>query len=189
VNIGTQPEARREDVMRRTLLIAATACLLTLALAGCGGSGASSAELQALQRQADLYAIDQIEKTWHRATSSQDVDLMMSLWAPGATFTVGPGRTLSGKEEIRRFWEQAPVFQPGNHWVSETPAYKIRMTVNGDRGTLYFECHYVDPKTRRVVAVTGADQQVARIDGRWLITNNVGGSPTLAPPPLAHRKR
>ena len=108
---------------------------------------------------------------------------------PGATFTIGPGETLSGKAEIRRFWEQAPVFQPENHWVSDTPAYKIRITVNGDRGTLYFECHYVDAKTRRVVAVTGADQQVARIDGTWLITNNVGGSPTLMPPPRAPRKR
>jgi uncharacterized protein (TIGR02246 family) len=141
-----------------------------------------------MQRQADLYAIDQIEKTWHRATSTQDVGLMMSLWAPNATFTTGPGKTLSGKQEIRRFWNKAPVFQPENHWVSDTPAYKIRITVNGDNGTLYFECHYVNAKTHEVVAVTGADQQVARIEGRWLITNNIGGSPTLAPPPLARKR-
>jgi hypothetical protein len=29
--------------------------------------------------------------------------------------------------------------------------------------------------------LSGADQQVARIDGKWLITNNVGASPTLTP--------
>jgi uncharacterized protein (TIGR02246 family) len=165
----------------RTFLIAATVGALVVSLAACGGSSTSSASRQAEQRQADLYAIDQIEKKWHRATSRQDVDLMMSLWAPNATFTVGPGQTLTGKQQIRSFWLDAKVFQPENHWESDTPAYKIRITVNGDRGTLYFECHYVDPKTAKLVAITGADQQVARINGHWLITNNVGASPTLSP--------
>jgi hypothetical protein len=171
--------------MRRLMigggLGALVVAVLALSLAGCGGSGGDSASERELQRQADLYAIDQIEKTWHRATSEQDVDLMMSLWAPNATFNVGPGETLTGKEEIRRFWVDAPVFQSENRWVSETPAYKIRITLNGDRGTLYFECHYVDPKTGKVIRVVGADQQVARIDGRWLITNYIGASPSLTP--------
>jgi uncharacterized protein (TIGR02246 family) len=165
----------------RTLLRGSAVGVLVVSLAACGGSGASSASEQALQRRSDLQEIAQIEKTWHQATSSQDVDLMMSLWAPNATFTVGPGQTLTGEEEIRRFWLEASVFQPENHWVSETPAYKIRITVSGDKGTLYFECHYVDPKTSKVVALTAADEQVARINGRWLITNNVGASPILSP--------
>ena len=55
------------------------------------------------------------------------------------------------------------------------------MTVNGDRGTLYFECHYIDSKTGEVAAITAADQQLARIDGRWLITDMVGASATLRP--------
>jgi uncharacterized protein (TIGR02246 family) len=164
----------------RTLLIGGALGVLVISLAACGGSSTSSSE-QTLQRHADLDAIDQIEKTWHRATSTQNIDLMMSLWAPNATFTVGPGQTLTGKNQIRRFWLAAPVFQPKNHWVSETPAYKIRITVNGDRGTLYFECHYVDPKARKVVKVTAADQQVARINGRWLVTSHVGATPTLTP--------
>jgi ketosteroid isomerase-like protein len=164
----------------RTLLIGGALGVMVISLAACGGSSTSSSE-QTLQRHADLDAIDQIEKTWHRATSTQNIDLMMSLWAPNATITVGPGQTLTGKKQIRGFWLKAPVFQPKNHWVSETPAYKIRITVNGDRGTLYFECHYVDPKTRKVVKVTAADQQVARINGRWLVTSHVGATPTLTP--------
>jgi hypothetical protein len=72
------------------------------------------------------------------------------------------------------------VFKPENRWISDTAAYKTRLTANGDRGTLYFECHYIDMKTRTVAAVTGADQEVARINGRWMITNMVGGSPTLS---------
>jgi uncharacterized protein (TIGR02246 family) len=165
----------------RYLLIGTAMGLLVVSLAACGGSGGDSSPDQSLQRQADLYAIDEIEKTWHRATSTQDVDLMMTLWAPNATFTVGPGQTLTGKQQIRAFWLKAPVFQPENHWLSDTPAYKIRITVNGDRGTLYFECHYVDTKTQRLQGWTAADQQVGRINGRWLITNHVGGTPTLTP--------
>jgi ketosteroid isomerase-like protein len=165
----------------RTLVIGvALVGAIAVSLAGCG-SGGSSASERALQRQADLYAIDQIEKKWHQATSSHAIDLMMSLWAPNATFIVGPGETLTGKEQIRRFWLKSPAFQPENHWVSDHPAYKLRSTVNGDKGTLYFECHYIDAKARKVIRVTAADQQVARINGRWLITNNVGGTPILTP--------
>jgi uncharacterized protein (TIGR02246 family) len=165
----------------RTLLCAAGFAGVLVLLTACGGSGGNSASEQAVQRQADLYEIDQIEKTWHRATSTQNVDLMMTLFAPNATYTIGPGETFVGKKQIRHFWVKAPVFHPKYHWVSETPAYKIRITVNGDKGTLYFECHYVDPKTRKVMAVVGADQQVAKIDGRWLVTNHVGATPNLSP--------
>ncbi len=91
------------------------------------------------------------------------------------------GATLTGKQQIRRFWLAAPAFQPDNRWVSDTAAYKIRITVNGDRGTLHFECHYIDSKTRKLGPVTAADQQVARINGSWLITDMVGGSATLTP--------
>ena len=58
------------------------------------------------------------------------------------------------------------MFKPENRWLSDTPAYKIRITVNGDRGTLSFECHYIDLKTGKAWSITRADQEVARIDGR-----------------------
>ena len=51
--------------------------------------------------------------------------------------------------------------------------------MNGDRGTLHFECHYVDAETGEVVAATAGDFDVARIDGKWLITNLVGGTTIL----------
>jgi hypothetical protein len=154
--------------------------VLALTVTACG-SGGSSASEQALQRDADLLAIDQIEKTWHKASSTQDVDLMMSLWADDATFNIGT-ETLTGKAQIRNFFAtKAGPFQPGNHWVSETPAYKIRATVNGDKGTLYFECHYVDVKTQKIVSVVGADQNVEKINGKWLITSSASATPTLTP--------
>ncbi len=165
----------------RTLIIGGALGVVVVLLVACGNSSASSRSEQAMQRQADLYTIDQIERNFHRATSKHDIELMMSLWAPNATFTTEPGQTLTGKKQIRRFWLAAPAFQPDNHWISDTAAYKIRMTVNGDRGTLYFECHYIDSKTNKLGPVTAADQLVARINGRWLITDMVGGSATLSP--------
>ena len=165
----------------RTLLIGGALGILMLSLAACGGSSTSSTAQQATQRKADFWDIDKIEKNFHKATTKKDIRLMMSLWAPNATFTLGPGQTATGTKQIRRFWvDKSKAFLPTNYWISDHPAYKVRVTVNGDRGTLHFECHYVDAKTHKVVAVTAADLDVARINGQWLITNMVGGSATLS---------
>ena len=152
---------------------------LAVTMTACGGpTGTGTADAQ---RDADLYAIEQIEATWHKAASTHDVDLMMSIWADNATFTLST-RLLTGKDQIRAFFAtEAAPFKPENNWISETPAYKIRATVNGDTGTLYFECHYVDVATKTVAAVVGSDQKVQRIDGKWLITESVGATPEFAP--------
>jgi SnoaL-like domain len=148
-------------------------------LTACGGSSGGKASAET-QKESALYQIDQIEKTWHRAASTHNIDLMMTIWAPDASFTIG-GATSSGKAAIREVLAAAGPFQPQNHWVSDTPAYKIRTTVNGDKGTLYFECHYVDVNSGKLVKVVGADQDVQKIDGKWLITNSVASSPTFKP--------
>jgi ketosteroid isomerase-like protein len=166
----------------RTLLIGGALAALVVLVAACGSSSASSTSQQTLQRHADLWAVDQIEKNFHEAISRKDIDLMMRVWAPNATLTLGPGRTAAGKNQIRQFWlTKSKNFLPAYHKVSETPAYKVRITVNGDRGTLYFECHYVDVITHEFGPITAADMDVARIDGRWLITNMVGASARLSP--------
>jgi SnoaL-like domain len=165
----------------RALVLASAALVVTLTVAACGGSAKQSGSQQALQRQADMWGIDQIERTWHRAASTKNVDLMMSIWAPGATFNIGT-ETLRGKTQIRDFFaHKAGPFQPQNDWLSDTPAYKIRITVNGDKGTIYFECHYIDVKTGKVASIAGADQTVQKIGGKWLITSSAGATPTLAP--------
>ncbi len=159
--------------------IAVLALALPLVLAACGGSGKKASVSADAQQQSDLYAIDQIERTWHKASSTHDVDLMMTLWAPDATFVIGTD-TLTGTAQIRNFFaHKAGPFKPENHWVSLTPAYKIRTTVNGDKGTIYFECVYVDVKTGKVAAVVGADQDVQKIGGKWLITSSEAATPKL----------
>jgi hypothetical protein len=164
----------------RTLLTGALIAAVVASLAACGGSGKTGAASPQLQKEAALYEIDQIEKTWHKAASTHDIDLMMTIWAPDSSFTIG-GETSSGKSAVRKVLAAAGPFQPQNHWVSDTPAYKIRTTVNGDKGTLYFECHYVDLKSGMLTKIVGADQDVQKIDGKWLITNSVASSPTLKP--------
>ena len=164
----------------RTLLMAGALSLLVVSIAGCGGSSGSSASDE-VERQADYWAITELQRNFHQATSKKDIDLMMSLYAPNATLTI-PGQTAVGKEQIRRFWvTKSDAFRPSNHWVSETPAYKMRITADGDRGTLHFECHYVDVKGKTVVVHLTADQEVARIEGKWRITDMVVGSAALTP--------
>jgi SnoaL-like domain len=164
----------------RTVLAGTAIAAAVASLAACGGSGKDGAADPQMQKEAVLYQIDQIEQTWHRAASTHDIDLMMTIWAPNSSFTIG-GATATGKAAIRKVLAAAGPFQSGNHWVSDTPAYKIRTTVNGDKGTLYFECHYVDLKTGKLTKVVGADQDVQKIDGKWLITNSVASSPTFKP--------
>lgn len=171
--------------MRKLMTAGAAAVVagaLAVSLTACGGTGKASAAGQAVQQNADKYEIFQIERTWHRALAEHDLDMIMTLWAPHATFTIKPGETLTGKTQIRRFFAtQAEPFKPENHWIAETPAYKMRITVNGDKGTLYFECHFVDPKTKKLMEWVSADHDVQKINGRWLIVNGVSATPQLKP--------
>ena len=162
----------------RALVIGGILAILVVA-SGCGGSSSSSASDEALQRDSDMYSISQIEKAFHEAITKKDIDQMMSLYAPNATATFGPGQTVSGTDEIRAVWLKSTAFKPETNWLSDHPAYKLKATVDGDRGTLRFECHFVDMLTSDVAAVTAASQDVAKIDGRWLITNFVGSTAEL----------
>jgi len=161
-------------------IVAALAVAVVL-LGGCTTSpgGGASADVQ---HQADLYAIGQIEVKWHQASSRKDLDLMMSLWAPDATFTTAT-KTYTGAPEIRDFFAtQAAPFKPENHWVSDTPAYKSKITIDasGTKGTLYFQCDYIDVDTREVKVVVSADQTVAKVNGTWLITSATSATPGLS---------
>ena len=165
----------------RRLLIVVVLGVAAVSFASCGDSS-SDAEGDTLQLKADRYEIGRIEEQFHQAMTLKDIDQMMSLWAPNATLTVGPDLTAAGADEIRQFWlTKSEAFAPETTWVSDHPAYKLAVTVNGDRGTLHFECHFVDYESDVVKAVTVGDLDVARIGGRWLITNFIAGSTELGP--------
>jgi ketosteroid isomerase-like protein len=162
----------------RKLLVTVALIGLGILVAGNGAWGKSSGT--SAQKLADRYRIDNIEKIWHKAASKKDLDLMMTLWAPNATATIA-GKTYRGKKAIRQLFAKSGPFQLQNHWESDTPAYKIRITVNGDKGTLYFQCHYIDVDTQKVAIAVGADQNVRKINGKWLITKLIASSVTLKP--------
>jgi len=163
----------------RTLLIGATLGMLVVALSACGGSSSSPAAEDAMQRESDMYAISQIEKKFHQAISKKDIRLMAGLFAPNATGTFGPGKTVAGRAQIRDVWLESVAWKPETHWLSDHPAYKLKVTVDGDRGTLHFECHFVDVDTGKVAAVTAGNLDVAKVGGRWLITNFLGSTAEL----------
>jgi hypothetical protein len=166
-------------MMKHTLLAGCALAVAAAPLAGCGSS-ATSASDRAIQRDATRYQIDQIERTFHRAMSIHDVDMIMTLFAPGAVFNLGL-ETFSGKAQIRNFFaNHNAAFQPQNDWESDTPSYKIKVKVNGDKGTIYFECHFVDVKTGTVKSLVGVDQTVQKIDGKWLIVQSAVATPVLS---------
>jgi uncharacterized protein (TIGR02246 family) len=163
----------------RTLLMGGVLAILAFALSACGGSSGSSASDKALEQKADSYEVSQIERTFHEAISKKDIDELVALFAPQATGTFGPGKTVTGKEQIREVWSKSVAFEPKTHWLSDHPAYKLKVTIDGDRGTLHFECHFIDLDTGKVAATTAGNLDVAKIDGQWLITNFVGSTAEL----------
>jgi len=163
----------------RTLMMGVVLAILAFAVSACGGSSGSSASDQALEQKADSYEVSQIERTFHKAISQKNIDELVALFAPNATGTFGPGKTVTGKEHIREVWSKSVAFEPKTHWLSDHPAYKLKVTIDGDRGTLHFECHFIDVDTGKVAATTAGNLDVAKIDGKWLITNFVGGTSEL----------
>src|SRR5947209_2220015 len=169
--------------MKRTVIagLVLVAIAAALGLQRGGGTAVASTNDAITQREADLYQLDQVEVKFHRATSHHNLKLMMSLWAPGAVFNIDQ-EALAGKAQIQHwFATKNGAFMPNHHWESDTPTYKMRITLGGDQATIYFECHYVDPKTAKVVAVAGVTHTLQKINGVWLITNSAGSTATLAP--------
>jgi hypothetical protein len=87
------------------------------------------------------------------------------------------GKTYAGKENVRGYFTTvAGYFQPQNQWVAYTPAQRIHFEVNGERAHLYFECLYVDAKTKEIKAHTFSDDNLVRSGGKWLIKDMKAGT-------------
>src|SRR5215472_5126610 len=116
----------------------------------------------------DFMNIHKIEIVFHEAGTTKNLDLMMSLFADDATITSG-GKTYTGKDQVRSYWQAAGPFQPQNQWVAYTPAFRIKYTVEGDAAHLYFECLYVDKAANKIAAHTNSEDTLVRVNGKWLI--------------------
>ena len=145
--------------MRRSLLVLAAMAGLSTAIIA-GATTEENAE--------DFMQLHKVEIAFHEAGTAKNLDLMLSLFTDDAVLTAG-GKTYTGKDQIRGFWQAAGTFQPQNHWVAYTPAFRIRYAVEGDRAHLYFECLYVDKEANKIAAHTNSDDTLVRVNGRWLI--------------------
>ena len=153
--------------------------LLSMVLVACGGSGGDVADPEARRFQ-DMWEIDKIEKDFHGAMSEKNVGQMMALFAPNATMTVGPGETATGLEEIRTFWEEkSATFAPENEWISDHPAYKLEITVDGDRGRCTSSATSSMPIPARSYRSRPPTSTSPGSTGSWLITNMIGGTAVL----------
>ena len=145
--------------MRRSLLVlAATVGLSTAMIAG--ATTEENAE--------DFMQLHKVEITFHEAGTTKDLDLMLSLFADDAVLNAG-GKTYTGKDQVKSYWQAAGPFQPQNQWVGYTPAFRIRYNVEGNRAHLYFECLWIDKAANKIAAHTNSDDILVRVDGRWLI--------------------
>ena len=116
----------------------------------------------------DFMQLHNIEIAFHKAGSTKDSGLMLSLFADDAVLTA-KGKTYTGKDQIKSYWQAHPAFQPQTQWVGYTPAFRIRYDVEGDRAHLYFECLWVDKTAGKIAAHTNSDDLLVRVNGRWLI--------------------
>jgi hypothetical protein len=148
-----------EEQMKRVLVALGALAVLSLSVVSRAADE---------QKPEDFMQFHQVEITFHEAGSTKNLRLMLSLFADDAVLIAG-GKTYTGKEQVRRYWQAAGPFQPQNQWVGYTPAFRIRYDVKGDRAHLYFECLWVDKAARKIAVHTNSDDTLVRVEGRWLI--------------------
>ena len=129
----------------------------------------------------DIY---QLQAAFHRAKTTQDLDLMMSLWADDGIFTNdSTGTTYVGSDQLRSFWQGSGSFT--HHRFSLVPSYKTTIEVHGDQAFLYFECHDVgdfatggfdDPSVKTIVNDTFLAGSLRHVGGDWVFWKMTAGS-------------
>lgn len=127
--------------------------------------------------------IYQLQAAFHRAKTTQDLDLMMSLWADDAIFTNNStGTTYVGSDQLRSFWRGSGSFT--HHRFSLVPSYKTTIEVHGDRAFLYFECHDVgdfptggfdDASVKTIVNDTFLAGTLRDVGGDWVFWKMTAG--------------
>jgi ketosteroid isomerase-like protein len=168
-------------VMSRARLLRAGAAATTLGAATLALPRLARAEGPESVQVAEIY---QLQAAFHRAKTTQDLDLMMSLWAARATFTNSIiGATYVGSDEIRSYWQGSGSFT--HHRFSLVPSFKIQIDVHGDEAFFYEECHDVgnfasgsfdDPTVKTIVNESALFGTLRNVSGNWLFWNMTAAS-------------
>jgi ketosteroid isomerase-like protein len=174
-------EINRRDLLRKgtTATALGAAALAVPSLARADDPSGAVAE-HSLRQVAKIY---QLQAAFHRAKTTQDLELMMSLWADDATFTNrSTGTTYVGSDSLRSFWQGSGSFT--HHRFSLVPSYKTTIEVQGDEAFLYFECHDIgdfamggfdDPAVRTIASDTFLAGTLRKAGDDWLFWNMTAG--------------
>ncbi|PYR88306.1 MAG: hypothetical protein DMF84_28675 [Acidobacteria bacterium] len=124
---------------------------------------------------AEIY---ELQAAFHRAKTSQDINMMMSLWDfDGILNNLGdPNSPYIGFERLKFFWEHSGSFT--HRRFSLVPSFKIQIQVHGNMSSLYFECHDVgdfDLPTRFIASDTFLAGTVRHVGGRWVFWDMTAG--------------
>ena len=122
--------------------------------------------------------IYELQAAFHRAKTTQDIDLMMSLWDVDGTLNIqgDPKSPYVSSERLKSFWQSSGSFT--HQRFSLVPSFKTRIEVHGDQAWLYFECHDVgdfDLPDRAIASDTFLAGMVRNIGGRWVFSNMTAG--------------
>jgi hypothetical protein len=180
----TPTEIKRRDLlckgMAGTALAAAALAAPSLARAGEVPDDAAG---HSLRQVAKIY---QLQAAFHRAKTTQDLELMMSLWADDATFTnASTGTTYAGSASIRAFWQTSGSFT--HHRFSLVPSYKTTIEVHRDDAFLYFECHDIgdftsaafnDPAVKSIASDSFLAGTLRKTHDNWVFWNMTAGPTT-----------
>jgi len=161
---------RRRDFVRHA---AGTA----FAMGGLVGSDLSLAEAQVSGSDEHVGGIYQLQAAFHRAKTTQDIELMMSLWHPdGVLMVQGDANSPYSGDRLRSFWLTSGSFT--HRRFSLVPSFKIQIDAHGNRAWLYFECHDVgnfDLPDRSIAGDTFLAGTVGRLHGRWVFLEMTAG--------------
>ncbi|MGA7672960.1 MAG: nuclear transport factor 2 family protein [Nitrolancea sp.] len=182
--MATNPEITSRLVSRRSALrlgAAGTALgiaglVMPIAQAGAEASDSASAQV------ARIY---QLEADFHRAQTTQDIDLMMSLWDPDGTlvFEGNPQSPFDGYDQIKAFWLSSGTFT--HRLISLVPSFKIQIKVHGNEAYLYFECHTIgdyDLPTRFFAGDLFLAGTIHKARDRWVFWQMTAGTGAILSP-------
>lgn len=120
----------------------------------------------------------ELQAAFHRAKSTQDIDLMMSLWDPDGVLNVqnDPNSPYVGAARIRSFWLSSGSYT--HRRFSLVPSFKTQIDLHGDQGTLYFECHDIgdyDLASRFIAADLFLAGTIRNLGGHWVFSSMTAG--------------
>jgi hypothetical protein len=124
---------------------------------------------------AEIY---ELQAAFHRAKTTQDLDLMMSLWdVNGILNNQGdPNSPYIGFDSLRSFWQRSGSFT--HRRFSLVPSFKLQIDVQGNEAWLYFECHDIgdfDLPSRFIASDTFLAGTVCNAGGVWVFCDMTAG--------------